>query len=437
MHCELVNPSDARPVSGTADGPRSTLLMATALSFLLVGLPAAGAGEAPASEGHKAPSGTPNPQTMTVRRAGSRASFPGPAEYFTGTVRVDMLFRAKEPSRVTGAYVTFEPGARSAWHTHPLGQHLVATAGTGWVQQEGGERQEIRPGDVLWTPPGVKHWHGATATAGMTHLALQEELDGRTVEWLEKVTDEEYDGADTDGGPSSDARLTPGAAEDALTVAPALERYTRAALLGDVWKRPELSPRDRSLVTIAALVARNQAAEMSDEIARALDNAVAPAEISEIITHLAFYSGWPNALSAAAVAKDIFTERGVTVAELPPASGGLLPLDEAAEQQRAARVEQTFGPVAPGVVKYTTELLFRDLWLRPALAPRDRSLVTVSALIATGQAEQLPFHLTRAMDNGLTRTEASEMLTQLAFYAGWPKVFSALPVVKDVFEKRP
>ena len=241
---------------------------------------------------------------------------------------------------------------------------------------------------------------------------------------------------DTDGGPPSDTRLAPPAAEDALIVAPALERYTRAALQGDVWKRPELSPRDRSLVTVATLVARNQTAAMPDEIARALDNAVTPAEISEIITHLAFYSGWPNAMSAVAVTKNVFTKRGVTVAELPPASGGLLPLDEAAESQRAARVEQIYGPVAPGVVKHTTELLFRDLWLRPALASRDRSLVTVSALIATGQAEQLPFHLNKAMDNGLTRTEASEMLTQLAFNAGWPKVFSALPVVKGVFEKR-
>jgi quercetin dioxygenase-like cupin family protein len=127
---------------------------------------------------------------MTVTRGGSQPSFPGPAEHFTGTVRVDMLFGAKDPSRVSGAYVTFEPGARSAWHTHPLGQHLVVTAGTSWVQQEGGERQEIRPGDVVWTPPGVKHWHGATATAGMTHIALQEQLDGRAVDWLEKVTDE-------------------------------------------------------------------------------------------------------------------------------------------------------------------------------------------------------------------------------------------------------
>jgi 4-carboxymuconolactone decarboxylase len=169
----------------------------------------------------------------------------------------------------------------------------------------------------------------------------------------------------------------------------------------------------------------------------ALDNGIKPNEISEIITHLAFYSGWPNAMSALASAKDVFGKRKIEAAQLPPASGELLPLDEAAEAQRAARVQQDFGAVAPGVVQYTTDVLFRDLWLRPDLAPRDRSLVTVSALIASGQVAQIPYHLNRAMDNGLTKAQASEALTQLAFYAGWPNVFSALPIVKGVFEKRP
>ena len=137
------------------------------------------------------------------------------------------------------------------------------------------------------------------------------------------------------------------------------------------------------------------------------------------------------------IAKDVFAKRGVRSDQLPPASGELLPLDEAAEAQRAARVEENFGSVAPGVVQYTSDLLFRELWLRPGLAPRDRSLVTVSALIATGQVAQIPYHLNRAMDHGLTKAQTSEVLTHLAFYAGWPNVFSALPVVNDVFEKRP
>jgi 4-carboxymuconolactone decarboxylase len=218
-------------------------------------------------------------------------------------------------------------------------------------------------------------------------------------------------------------------------VAPALERYAQGPL-AELWKRPGLAPRDRSIVTVAALIARNQTIEMPYSFDLALNNGVKPSELSEIITHLAFYSGWPNATSAIAIAKDIFQRHGIGPEQLPPASPELLPLNEAAEADRAARVEQDYGQVAPGVVQYTTDLLFRDLWLRPALAPRDRSLVTVSALIASGQVAQITYHVNRAMDNGLTKSQASEVLTQLAFYAGWPSVFSALPVVKAVFEKR-
>ena len=223
---------------------------------------------------------------------------------------------------------------------------------------------------------------------------------------------------------------------DIHAVSPALEQYTRDRLFGELWKRPDLSPRDRSIVTLAALIARNQTVQMGYYIGLALDNGVKPREISEIITHLAFYSGWENATSAVVSAKDVFHQRGIGPDQLPLATVELLPLNEAAEKQRATSVEQNFGAVAPGVVQYTTDVLFHDLWLRPGLAPRDRSLVTVSALIASGQVAQLTYHLNRAMDNGLTQREASEMLTQLAFYTGWPNVFSALPVVKDVFEKR-
>lgn len=129
---------------------------------------------------------------MKITRNGSQPSGKGPAEYFTGSVRVDPLFKAEAPARVSGASVTFEPGARTAWHTHPLGQTLIVTAGLGWVQVEGGPVEAIRPGDVVWFPPKVKHWHGASATNGMTHLAIQEALDGKVVDWLEKVTDEQY-----------------------------------------------------------------------------------------------------------------------------------------------------------------------------------------------------------------------------------------------------
>ncbi len=220
-------------------------------------------------------------------------------------------------------------------------------------------------------------------------------------------------------------------------VSPALERYTQGLVRGDLWKRTDLSTRDRSIVTLAALIARNQTVEMPYYLDLALDNGVRPREISEIITHLAFYSGWGNAMSAVAVAKDIFAQRNISADQLPPASPTLLPLNQAAETERAARVGQQFGAVAPGLVQYTTDVLFNDLWLRPDLAPRDRSLITVSALIAAGQVAQMPYHLNRAMDNGLTQAQAAEVITHLAFYVGWPNAMSALPVAKEVFEKRP
>jgi 4-carboxymuconolactone decarboxylase len=224
--------------------------------------------------------------------------------------------------------------------------------------------------------------------------------------------------------------------EDVRMVSPALAKYTQDAIDNDLWKRPALSPRDRSIITIAALIARMQTIGMLHYFNLALDHGVTPAELSEIITHLAFYSGWSNAFSAVAIAKEVFVQRGIGEDQLAEASPDLLPIDQQAEAQRATTVEQNFGTVASGVVQYTTDLLFRNLWLRPGLAPRDRSLVTVSALIASGQVAQIPYHLNRAMDNGLTQEQASEVLTHLAFYAGWPNVFSALPIVKGVFESR-
>src|ERR1700704_4442163 len=225
--------------------------------------------------------------------------------------------------------------------------------------------------------------------------------------------------------------------DDVRLVAPALEKYTQARLLDEVWRRPGLGARDRSIVTLAALIARNQTIELPFYLNRALDSGVKPAEISEIITHLAFYSGWSNAMAAVATAKDVFAQRKIGPDQLPLASPPPLPLDEKAEAQRAERVGQQFGTVTPGLVQDTTDVLFRDLWLRPGLAPRDRSLVTISALVASGQAAQLTGHVNIGMNNGLTQAEIAEALTHLTFYVGWPNVFSAMPVAKDAFEKRP
>lgn len=143
--------------------------------------------------GEAAPAFTPAEDAhMDITRIGSQPSARGPAEWFTGTVRIDPLFQPKTPARAAGACVTFEPGARTAWHTHPLGQTLVITAGCGWVQREGGPVEEVHPGDVVWFPPGERHWHGATPTTAMTHIAIQEALDGKVVDWLEQVSDAQY-----------------------------------------------------------------------------------------------------------------------------------------------------------------------------------------------------------------------------------------------------
>lgn len=223
---------------------------------------------------------------------------------------------------------------------------------------------------------------------------------------------------------------------DIESVSPALARFGREAITDDLWKRDALSIRDRSIVTLAILIARNQPAELQHYAGVALDSGVTPAEVSEIITHLAFYSGWPNAMSAIAVTKNVFQARGIGADQLAEASPALLPLNQTAEQQRSATVEKNVGPISPGLVRFTADPLFLNLWQRPALQPRDRSLVTVSALIASGQSAQISYHLNRAMDNGLTAEEAGEIITQAAFYAGWPNAFSAVPVVGDVLRDR-
>jgi 4-carboxymuconolactone decarboxylase len=204
--------------------------------------------------------------------------------------------------------VTFEPGARTAWHTHPLGQTLIVTDGMGWIQQWRGEKQEIRKGDVVWIPPGQKHWHGATASTRMSHIAIVEQLDGKRVEWMEKVSDKEYSKSvsNEDSGRVQGTKPRPSAASIG-DFAPKLAELTDDVLYGDVWERPELSKRDRSLVTVAALIALNRPEQLRSHLIRARENGVTKDEVIETITHLAFYGGWPNAVTAVGVAKEVFS----------------------------------------------------------------------------------------------------------------------------------
>lgn len=216
-----------------------------------------------------------------------------------------MLFTADENNRASAGYVTFSPGARTAWHTHPRGQKLNVTAGLGLVQRWGGPIEEIRPGDVVLIPPGVKHWHGAAPGSAMTHLAIQEQQDGRTADWLEKVSDEQYQprAANTPQGATAQALRAQQLMGD---IAPKLADLTDTVLFGDVWARPGLSRRDRSLVTVSALVAMHRPDQLRSHLALGRQNGLTQDELVEAITHLAFYSGWPNAVTAVGVARDVF-----------------------------------------------------------------------------------------------------------------------------------
>ena len=249
-------------------------------------------------------------QRIRITRSGSQAPWPGPAGNFTGSVRVDSSFQANSPARASGALVTFEPGARTAWHTHPLGQILIVTAGAGRVQRWGDAVDEIRQGDVVWIPPGQKHWHGSAPNSSMAHMAIAEQLDGKSVEWMEKVSDAQYGAPLRAQGASTGANAQPRPSQQAIgNFAPKLAEITDNVLYGDIWERPELSKRDRSLVTVAALIALNRPDQLRSHLVKARENGVTQAELIETITHLAFYAGWPNAVSAIAVAREVFEKK--------------------------------------------------------------------------------------------------------------------------------
>ncbi len=246
-------------------------------------------------------------QTIKIARGSTQPSTEGPAEHFTGSTRIDPLFSARPPSHTSGGSVTFERGARTAWHSHPLGQTLIVTSGKGWIQQWGGQIEEIRQGDVVSTPPGVKHWHGATANTGVTHIAIQESLDGKTVEWMEKVGDEQYRNYQSASGGVMGSAKEPSAAQKLFgDFDPKLAEITDNVLFGDVWERPGLSKRDRSLITVAALIASNRPEQLRHHLQRARENGITKDEVVEIITHLAFYTGWPNAINAITIALETF-----------------------------------------------------------------------------------------------------------------------------------
>lgn len=243
--------------------------------------------------------------SATISRATSRTPYEAPPEHFTGKARVVPLFAPNAPARASAAYVTFAPGARTDWHTHPLGQTLVVTEGKGLIQFWDGPIQHFERGDVVSIPPGQKHWHGATATESMTHLAIQEQLDGKSVDWLEKVSDAQYRNAPM-AKKNATSAVQPSRAQQLMgDFAPKLADLTDSVLFGDIWERPGLSKRDRSLATVSALIAMNRPDQLRSHLALAVQNGMTREELAEVMTHLAFYAGWPSAVSAVSIAKEV------------------------------------------------------------------------------------------------------------------------------------
>jgi len=374
-------------------------------------------------------------QTLAITRGGARPVSPGSADNFTGAARIEMLFEAIDPSHASGGTVTFDPGARTAWHSHPRGQILIITAGTGRVQRWGDPIEEVRSGDVVRIPAGQKHWHGASPAASMAHIAISEHRDGTVVQWMEKVSDEQYNSGPAQPPPPASAPQGTSRPSGPVQqrIAPGLATLTDDVLFGDVWRRPELSPRDRSLVTISVLIATGKPAQLTGHLGRALDNGVRPGEASGVLAHLAIYAGWPSAVSALEIYDQVYTTRKIdtealgTVTPRLPASG--------ADPARAMAATAQWGIVAPKFVQLTNDVVFDDLWRRSDLTARDRGLVTIAALAAMGDDDQLDLYLRRGLESGLTRNQIAEAMTHLGFYAGWPKATKAMNAVTRTLGK--
>ena len=256
----------------------------------------------------------------------------------------------------------------------------------------------------------------------MTHIAITEHREGTRVQWMEKVSDEQYNATPAQSERQPPASRPSGAVQP--RVSPGLATLTDDVLFGDVWSRPELSPRDRSLVTVSVLIATGKSAQLTAHLNRALNNGVQPIEASGVLAHLAIYSGWPNAVSALEVFDQVYAARKIDTAVLR-AVGPRLPA-LASDPARAKSVTEELGSVAPKFVQLTNDVVFDDLWRRSDLTVRDRSLATIAALAAMGDDDQLDFYLRRGVEGGLTRDQITEALTHMAFYAGWARATRAI-----------
>ncbi|RKS28039.1 quercetin dioxygenase-like cupin family protein [Pseudomonas sp. WPR_5_2] len=333
-----------------------------------------------------------------ISRAGTQAAVAGPADFFTGRVRVDPLFPATDEINASGAYVSFEPGARSAWHTHPAGQRLVVTSGVGRVQEWGKPVQEIHPGDVIVCPPGVKHWHGAAPSSAMTHLAVTGSVDGKSVQWLEKVTDEQYNAQ--------------------VSMAPKAEPATPPV-------SETLSAKQRAIPLIAAAMATSNLSALNAALNQGLDAGLTVSEAKEILVQLYAYSGFPRSLNALGELMNVVEARkqrgvqddpGREPGRVIPTGDELLAVGKANQTRIAgAPVQGPLFDFVPVINQYLQAHLFGDIFERDNLDWQSRELATVAALAVTpGVESQLRSHMAASLRVGLTTAQLHQLVKLLA-----------------------
>ena len=356
-----------------------------------------------------------------ISRAGTQVAVAGPADYFTGRVRVDPLFPATDEIHASGAYVSFEPGARSAWHTHPAGQRLVVTSGVGRVQEWGKPMQEIHPGDVIVCPPGVKHWHGAAPASAMTHLAVTGSVDGKSVQWLEKVSDEQYNAQGS--------------------VAPKAEPATQPV-------SKTLSAKQQAIPLMAAAMATSNMSGLNAALNQGLDAGLTVSEAKEILVQLYAYSGFPRSLNAlgelmkvveARKQRGIQDDPGREPGRVIPVGDELLAAGKANQTRIAgAPVQGPLFDFVPVINQYLQAHLFGDIFERDNLDWQSRELATVAALAVTpGVEPQLRSHMAASLRVGLTTAQLRQLVQLLADQGDAPAAKRAGEALDSVQANQP
>ncbi|WP_342799074.1 carboxymuconolactone decarboxylase family protein [Domibacillus sp. 8LH] len=363
-----------------------------------------------------------NSNSTIITRGSLQDSYKGPAEYFTGSVRVDPIFSENNSASYSGAYVTFQPKARTAWHTHPTGQRLVITEGVGWVQEWGGPVQEVRAGDVVWFPPGVKHWHGASPTKAMTHMALTGVLDGQNAEWLEKVTDEQY-------GVQSEK-----------------EKVKKEKSKKEKDETQALSEKQENIVTIAAFTADGDIPQLETALNEGLDAGLTVNEIKEILVQMYAYAGFPRSLNGINTFMAVLEDReaqGIKDEMGPEASP--LPADKTSiELGTEIQTRLVGAPVTGAVYTFTPAIdeflkghLFGDIFGRDILDFQSRELATIAALSnMEGVNSQLQSHFNIGFNTGLTEDQMKNVISVLEDEVGKKEVDNAEEVLDQVLSSR-